>query len=86
MLLPNPVLTQCTDYLEYIYLQNHNFPVNIYLFKVNNRNSRKSCEICSKLTIKAPEQPYFTPFSTVSIVDFEQVNVGWVFSYILSKL
>ena len=25
--------------------------VNIYLFKVNNRNFRKRCEICSKLTI-----------------------------------
>ena len=31
-------------------------PVNIYLFKVNNRNTRKRCEICSKLTIKTPEQ------------------------------
>ena len=27
---------------------------NIYLFKVNKRNSRKRCEICSKLTIKTP--------------------------------
>ena len=26
--------------------------VNIYLFKDNNRHARKSCEICSKLTIK----------------------------------
>ena len=25
---------------------------NIYLFKVNGRNTRKRCEICSKLTIK----------------------------------
>ena len=30
-------------------------PVNIYLFEVNNRNTRKSCEICSKLTRKTPE-------------------------------
>ena len=29
-------------------------PVNIYLFKVNNRNTRKRCEICSNLTIKTP--------------------------------
>ena len=29
------------------------FPANIYLFKVNNRNTRKRCEICSKLTIQA---------------------------------
>ena len=24
------------------------------MFKVNNRNTRASCEICSKLTIKTP--------------------------------
>ena len=28
------------------------FLANIYLFKVNNRNTRKMCETCSKLTIK----------------------------------
>ena len=28
------------------------FPANIYLFKVNNRNTWKRSEICSKLTIK----------------------------------
>ena len=42
---------------------------NIYLFKVNNKNTRKRCEICSMLTIK-------TPFSSVSIIDLEQVNVS----------
>ena len=30
-------------------------PANIYLFKVNNRNTRKRCEICWKLTIKTPD-------------------------------
>ena len=29
-------------------------PAGIYLLKVNNRNSRTRCEICSKLTIKTP--------------------------------
>ena len=29
---------------------------SIYLFQVNNRNTRTSCEICSKLTIKTPER------------------------------
>ena len=29
---------------------------NIYLFKVNNGNTRKRFEICSKLTIKTPER------------------------------
>ena len=34
----------------------HSFFVTsyIYLFKVNNRNTGKKCEICSKLTIKTP--------------------------------
>ena len=31
-------------------------PGNIYLFKFNNRNTRKKCEICSMLTIKTPER------------------------------
>ena len=31
-------------------------PANIYLLKVNNSNTRKRCEICSKLTIKTPER------------------------------
>ena len=29
---------------------------SIYLFKVNNRNTRTRCEICSKLRIKTPER------------------------------
>ena len=29
---------------------------DIYLLKVNNENTRTMCEICSKLTIKAPER------------------------------
>ena len=31
-------------------------PANIYLFKVNNKDTRKRCKICSKLTIKTPER------------------------------
>ena len=52
-------------------------PVGNYMFKVYNRSSRTRCEICSKLTIKIPEWyfwTYFTPCSSVSIVNFEQVN------------
>ena len=30
-------------------------PANIYLFKVNDRNTRKRCEISSKLTIEIPD-------------------------------
>ena len=31
-------------------------PAGNYMFKVNNRNSRTRCEICSELTIKTPER------------------------------
>ena len=34
----------------------HLYPANVYLFKVNNRNTRKRCEVRSKLTIKTPER------------------------------
>ena len=44
----------------------------IYLFKANNRNTRKRCEICSKLTIKTPEQRQ-RRCSGVFIVNFERI-------------
>ena len=31
------------------------FSFGNYMFKVNNRNTRTRCKICSKLTIKTPE-------------------------------
>ena len=34
----------------------YNFPVGIYLFKFNNRNTRTRCEIWSKLTIRTPKR------------------------------
>ena len=65
------------------------FPAGNYTFKVNNRNTRTRCEICSKLTIKTPERrrrsgvfivnfEHISLRSSVSIVNFEQVNAGWV--------
>ena len=33
-----------------------NNPAWNYMFKVNNRNTRTRCEICSKLKIKIPKQ------------------------------
>ena len=44
-------------------------PDDIYLFKVNNRNTRTRCEICSKLRIKTPERR-----SGVFIVNFENIS------------
>ena len=42
---------------------------NIYLFKVNNRNTKRKWEICSKLTVKTQER-----LSTVFIFNFEQIS------------
>ena len=57
------------------------------MLKVNIRNTRTRCEICSKLIMKAPERRFkrhsgvfivnfghILPCSIVSIVNFEQVN------------
>ena len=49
------------------------YPANIYLFKVNNRNTRKRCEICSKLRIKTPERRFWRR-SGVSIVNFKHIS------------
>ena len=49
------------------------YPAGIYLVKVNNRNTIKRCEICSKLTIKTPEQRQWSCFG-VFIVNFEHIS------------
>ena len=45
---------------------------SIYLLKVNNRNTRTKCEICSKLTIKTPERRQWSR-SGVVIINFEHI-------------
>ena len=64
------------------------------MFKVSNRNTRRRCEICLlKLILKIPERLQWRRcgvfivnfehvshfFSSVSIVELEQVNVSWDF-------
>ena len=46
------------------------------MFKVNNRNTRTRCDICSKLKIMTSLWRRFIPCSNVSIVNFEQSNTG----------
>ena len=68
-------------------------PAGNYMFKVNNKNTRARCEICSKLSIKIPERCHWRR-SGVSIVHFEhishcfvfidnieQANAGWAVKY-----
>ena len=45
-------------------------PASNYMFKVNNRNTRTRCEICSELTVKTPERRFWRR-SGVFIVNFE---------------
>ena len=61
------------------------YPVGNYMVKVNNRNARTRCGICLKLTIKTPKSlfycslgTYLTPYSSVFIVNFEQINADFV--------
>ena len=63
---------------------------NIYLLKFSNRNTRKKCELCSKLTIKTQHHcrrsgVFIVNFEHISqlvvasvcIVNFKQVNSCW---------
>ena len=70
------------------------WPSYHYLFNVNNRKYRKSCELCSKLTIKAPERRHWHRsgvlivnfehilhhFFCISIANFEQWKFSWELS------
>ena len=49
------------------------YPAKIYLLKINNRNTRKKCEICSKFTIKTPEWRQLR-HSGAFIVSFEHIS------------
>ena len=49
------------------------FPAGNYMLKVNYRNTRTRCEICSKLTIKTPERRRGRR-SGVFIVNFEHIS------------
>ena len=63
---------------------NATHPAGNYMFKVNNRNTRRRCEIYLKLKVWCLYcflWTYITPCYSVSIVSFEHVNAGWVCSY-----
>ena len=53
------------------------FPAGIYLPKVNNKTLEQGVKYVQSQD-KTPERPYFTPSSSVSDVNFEQLNTGWV--------
>ena len=47
--------------------------VSEYMVKVNNRNTRTSCEICSKITIKTQKRRYCR-HSDVFVVNIKRVS------------
>ena len=49
------------------------YPANIYLIIVNNRNTRKRCEMCFKLTIITLERRHWRRFD-VFMVNFEHIS------------
>ena len=59
-------------------------PGGIYLLKVNNRNTRTRCEICSNSTIKTPKRRQWRRFG-VFIVNFENIS-HLVVVFLLSTL
>ena len=48
-------------------------PAGNYMFKVNSRNTRTRCEICSKVTIQTQERRHWRR-SGVFIVNFEHIS------------
>ena len=66
-------------------------PTGIYLLKVNNRNTRTRCKICSKLTIKLPDRRhcvFLVSFEHIShlvlvfLLTLKHVISGWVMLFI----
>ena len=62
------------------------YPANVYLVKVNNRSTRKRCEICSELVLKTPDrsqQVNAQPAFTCSKLTIEKLEQG--VKYVLIK-
>ena len=81
-MLLKPSLSIClTKLLELIDVENHS-AAGIYLFKINNGNTRTICEVFYTCNIRKRRLDLFTKLvngqhcSGVLSVDFEQVNAG----------
>ena len=85
ILLPIPMIfTFCVSLTKTLFGPS---PANKYMLNVKNKNNKKSCGTCSKLTIKMPERGYrrhsdvFIANSVhiqSSIAEFKQVNVCYL--------
>ena len=50
-------------------------PANIYVFKINNKNTRKTS--LTSFGVFIVNFVLISHFFSVSVVEFEQVNVNW---------
>ena len=67
--------------LKFNFLQCGNLisiPAGNYMFKVNNRNNRTRCEICSKLTMKIPERRQWLKPKILLSYFLEMKNYSWL--------
>ena len=69
-------------FMKIITIPVYHVSANIFLFKFNNRSTRKKCERCSRLKIKILERRHW-PGSDVFIVNFEHI---WHFFLMLLLL
>ena len=51
----------------------NSIPIDNYMFKVNNRNTRTSCEMCLKFIIKPPARHHWRR-SGVFIMNFKHIS------------
>ena len=60
-------------FINRIYLPLTHFPAGIYLFKVNDGDTRTICEICSQLTMKISERRHWRRSGGIFVVNVEQI-------------
>ena len=66
---------------------NKAFPLKIYLFNANDKNKRKRCEICLKLTVKTPVR-WLLPANCLSVFDhfvgltLKGLTLNWFYAFI----
>ena len=69
---PEAYLGPCQTSVTELYCKIETIPTGNYMLKVNNRNTRTRCEICSELIIKIPERRQWLRFG-IFIVNFEHI-------------
>ena len=70
------------------HMSSRSVPVNKYMLKIKNSNTKQKCEICSKLTIRTirtreqlvihVKHELFFFLSVLFNIGFENINVRWI--------